>query len=171
MGTITYIIWTAVLCLHLVFLYKNANQFGEKFTLYNSSRRQGRSSLNITAVLVFSLIDLHGSKSRVASHWGKKEGKREKKGEKKKWKKKNETRKEKNKTPCHSLFTINSFLSFSLIYSSHGFSSVSLFPKLSFPELRLLFSLMAHSSLRCIIECHLSHFNTNSLVKSNLTSS
>ena len=75
------------------------------------------------------------------------------------------------KTPCHSLFTSTSFLSFSLIYSSHSFSNVSLLPKLSFPELRLLFSLMAHSSLHCVIECHLSHFNTNSLVKSNLTSS
>ena len=95
MGTITYIIWIAGLCLHLVSLYKNANQFGEKFTLYNSPRRQGRSSLNITAVLVFSLIDFHGSESRVASHWRKKGRKREKKGEKKKWKKKMKPEKKK----------------------------------------------------------------------------
>lgn len=115
MGSITYIIWITVLCLHLVSLYKNANQFGEKFTLYNSFRRQGKSSVNITAVLVFSLTDFHGSKFRVAFHWGKKEGREKRKEKRKKGRKKWNLKWKKNKTPCHSLFIINCFLSFSLI--------------------------------------------------------
>lgn len=83
MGNLTYIILIAVLCLCLA---KNANQFGDKFSLYKCCKRQAKSSLNIGAVLVFSLIHFHGSKFRAAFHWGKKEGKRGKKKGKKRMK-------------------------------------------------------------------------------------
>lgn len=117
-----------------IFIQRMQTNLGTNSLFATVFREQGKSSVCIRKVLVFSYaLDLvfyfHGTKSRADFHWWKKKGQGGKKGGKKKgkqmkkikFKRQNQKKKKKPQT-IHKpyiviFFTVNFFLSFPLILS------------------------------------------------------